>query len=222
MKLSFLSSHKLGGPKKPCQVIPAILFKTLRRNSATKRTELSEEHVEYLVKHLNMEKALIEEQYQLFLSNHPDGTISKKCFHTMFANCRPGGNLKKMSKHIWRIFDTNQDGVIDFREFIMVLYIMNNGTLESNLKQIFRVFDIDNNGTINVKEVKKVMKDLSKLENGNSENSKKDDLAHSVFKEMDENEDGEISEEEFIKACLGKKKFSKLIALKIIKIFIEA
>ena len=102
-----------------------------------------------------MEKALIEEQYQLFLSNHPDGTISKKCFHTMFANCRPGGNVKKMSKHVWRIFDTNQDGVIDFREFITVLYVMNNGSLENNLKQIFRVFDIDSNGTINIKEVKR-------------------------------------------------------------------
>ena len=90
----------------------------------------------------------------------------------MFANCRPGGNLKKMSKHIWRIFDTNQDAVIDFREFITVLYVMNNGSLENNLKQIFRVFDIDSNGTINIKEVKKVMKDLSKQENGTSENTR--------------------------------------------------
>ena len=48
------------------------------------------------------------------------------------------------------------------------------------------------------------------------------ELAESVFKEMDENEDGKISQEEFIKACLGKKKFSTMIALKIIKIFIES
>ena len=44
-----------------------------------------------------------------------------------------------------------QDGHIDFREFMIVLYIMSNGSPEENLKQIFRVFDINNDGTITLK-----------------------------------------------------------------------
>ena len=44
-----------------------------------------------------------------------------------------------------------QDGHIDFREFMIVLYIMSNGSPEENLKQIFRVFDINNDGTISLK-----------------------------------------------------------------------
>ena len=44
-----------------------------------------------------------------------------------------------------------QDGHIDFREFMIVLYIMSNGTPEENLKQIFRVFDINNDGKITLK-----------------------------------------------------------------------
>jgi Ca2+-binding EF-hand superfamily protein len=46
---------------------------------------------------------------------------------------------------------TFQDGHIDFREFMIVLYIMSNGSPEENLKQIFRVFDINNDGTITLK-----------------------------------------------------------------------
>ena len=46
-----------------------------------------------------------------------------------------------------------QDGHIDFREFMIVLYIMSNGTPEENLKQIFRVFDINNDGKITLKVV---------------------------------------------------------------------
>ena len=44
-----------------------------------------------------------------------------------------------------------QDGHIDFREFMIVLYIMSNGTPEENLNQIFRVFDINNDGKITLK-----------------------------------------------------------------------
>jgi hypothetical protein len=36
------------------------------------------------------------------------------------------------------MYDSNGDGYIDFREFMVVLYIMSNGTPEANLKQIFR------------------------------------------------------------------------------------
>ena len=50
-----------------------------------------------------------------------------------------------------------QDGHIDFREFMIVLYIMSNGTPEENLKQIFRVFDINNDGTITLKVSHKMM-----------------------------------------------------------------
>ena len=37
---------------------------------------------------------------------------------------------------------------------------------------------------------------------------------------MDENHDGDISEEEFILACLSHKKFSTMLTLKIIDVFI--
>ena len=208
MKLSFLSSAKPGGSKKAHQVIPVMIFKTLRRHSDKARsTQLSEEDLEHLEQYLNIEKAQIDEQYQLFLSIRPDGTISKKCFRSMLGNCFPGGNVKKMSKHVWRMFDTNQDGVIDFREFIMVVHVMDNGSTEDNLNQIFRVFDIDEDGKIDIEEMKRIVKDLSKLENKTEKNVNKYCLAQSVFKEMDENEDGKISQEEFTRACLGKKSF---------------
>ena len=43
----------------------------------------------------------------------------------------------------------------------------------------------------------------------------------SLFQEMDKNDDGQITKEEFIAACLGQKEISKMLAIKIIDIFIE-
>ena len=53
---------------------------------------------------------------------------------------------------------TCQDGHIDFKEFMIVLYVMSNGTPEENLRQIFRVFDINNDGRISVTELRRIVK----------------------------------------------------------------
>ena len=46
-------------------------------------------------------------------------------------------------------------------------------------------------------------------------------LSTAAFDEMDKNKDGAVTEEEFIKACLGQEVISRLLALKIIDIFCE-
>merc|ERR1719308_276345 len=168
-----------------------------------------------------MDKEAVERQYQNFLQKHPDGQISRKSFHSMMKECYPGTDTEKLERHIFRMYDTNQDGHIDFREFMIVLYIMSNGTPEENLKQIFRVFDINNDGQINHAEMKRIVNDLFKLTNEKDiENASKEILVQSAFSEMDEDGEGEISEEEFIKACLSQKKFSTMLTLKIIDIFL--
>merc|ERR1712142_1379719 len=150
-----------------------------------------------------MDKEAVERQYQNFLQKHPDGQISRKSFHSMMKECYPGTDTEKLERHIFRMYDTNKDGHIDFREFMIVLYVMSNGTPEENLKQIFRVFDINNDGFISLKELQRIVKDLFHLINEeNADEASQELLAQSAFNEMDENHDGQVSEEEFIEVIL--------------------
>merc|ERR1712135_193387 len=107
-----------------------------------------------------MDRDTVEKQYQHFLTQHPNGKISKKSFHEMIKDCYPGVDTEKLEKHIFRLYDKNNDGHIDFREFMVVLYIMSSGTPQDNLKQIFRVFDISNDGSISLRELKQIVRDL--------------------------------------------------------------
>lgn len=183
---------------------------------------LTEVDIDYIAKNTAMDKTQVENQYQSFLKKHPDGRISRKSFHTMMKECYPGADTEKLERHIFRMYDSNKDGHIDFREFMIVLYIMSNGSPEENLKQIFRVFDINNDGTITLKELQKIVRDLFLLINeSNADQASQEVLVKTAFNEMDENHDGQISQLEFIEACMAQKKFSTMLTLKIIDVFIS-
>ena len=46
-------------------------------------------------------------------------------------------------------------------------------------------------------------------------------IAKSAFAEMDKNEDGKVSLDEFTAACMGREEFSKMLAVKVIDIFVD-
>ena len=134
-------------------------------------------------------------------------------------NCIDIKNILEIPKN----FLLFQDGFIDFREFMFVVYVMSSGSPEENLKQIFKLLDINNDGTVSVTEFKKVVKDLYLLLESHQQldSSIQDLLVEKAFIEMDIDADGKVTSDEFIKACLSQKKFSTMLTLKLIKVFIE-
>ena len=46
-------------------------------------------------------------------------------------------------------------------------------------------------------------------------------IAKNAFEEMDSNNDGVVTMEEFISACLGESELAQLLALKAVEIFVE-
>ena len=68
----------------------------------------------------------------------------------MYLRCYPGRNLERLEKRIFNMYDENRDGRISFAEFMVVMYVLSNGTPEDNLKQIFRKVNgqPNNSGTI--------------------------------------------------------------------------
>ena len=88
--------------------------------------------------------------------------------------------------------------------------------------QIFRIFDINNDGSVSQKELGRIVKDLFHLfkKEDNPDKESQETIANKAFKEMDVDSDGKVTEEEFVRACLSQETISKMLALKVIDVFI--
>lgn len=116
-------------------------------------------------------------------------------------------------EHIFRMYDSNLDGVIDFQEFLTTTHVMSWGTAEENLHCIFRFLDIDRNGFLEREELMTVARDLL------VENEK---IIDGAFEEMDMNEEGKVSVEDFTKACFHKKPNVIKLTMNVMKVFLES
>ena len=138
------------------------------------------------------------------------------------TQCYPGIDVENIEKHIFRMYDYNNDGEVDFREFMILLYIMSSASAQENLRQIFRLIDINNDGAISLSELRHVVNDFFNLVNEkNIDVARQELFAQTAFREMDENLDGKVSLEEFQNACFSHKEFSSMLTLKIVEAFVD-
>lgn len=183
---------------------------------------LREEDITQLASTSGLDRNQVVEQFDAFKDEHPDGRMNKKEFKTMMSKALPKKDASKMEKHVFRVYDTNADGFIDFVEFMVVYYVMADGTPEEVLLKIFRIFDINSDGVISKKELTRLVKDMyGMIQSDSPDTASKEMIAKSAFAEMDKDVDGRITTEEFISACLNQEEFSRILALKCVDIFVQ-
>jgi len=183
---------------------------------------LREEDIFHLMESSGLDRNQVEDHFNGFKAEHPDGRMNKKDFKEMMTKALPKKDCKKMEKHVFRVYDTNNDGFIDFVEFMVVYYVMADGSPEEVLLKIFRIFDINSDGFISKKEMSRLIKDMyGMIRTECPEKASKDMIAKTAFAEMDKDIDGKISKDEFITACLNQEEFSRILALKCVDIFVQ-
>ena len=181
---------------------------------------LKKEDIAALVATSGKTEQEIKESFFAFLKDHPSGKINQEEFKELLKQALPKKYVNTMAEHIYRMYDENQDGSIDFKEFMVIFYVMSEGSEEEVLKGIFRAFDTDGNGSLTLDEIKKLVKSIYRLLKKDDPNLESEKfIADSTFAECDKDGDGKVTREEFIASCLDKGAFTTLLTMKIVDIF---
>jgi len=158
------------------------------------KSSLSDEDLHFLVTNTNMSKEEIQAWHRGFLKDCPTGELTKEQFISMYSRMFPGGNPAKFSENVFRTFDTNSSGTIDFREFMLALHITSNGSPEEKLAWAFKMYDIDGSGSIDFNEMKRVVSAVYEMLGAEGHLGKTQEL----FSKLDSNSDGRVTQDEFI------------------------
>lgn len=72
--------------------------------------------------------------------------MTKEQFIKVYKDFFPSGSAEGFCEHVFRTFDTDNSGFIDFKEFLLAINVTSSGTPEQKLEWAFRMYDIDGNG----------------------------------------------------------------------------
>lgn len=95
--------------------------------------------------------------YQSFLKECPSGLITRQEFQSIYSKFFPEADPKAYAQHVFRSFDANSDGTLDFKEYVIALHMTTAGKTNQKLEWAFSLYDVDGNGTISKNEVLEII-----------------------------------------------------------------
>lgn len=164
-----------------------------------KNSKLKQETVQKLISETYFTEKEIKQWHKGFLKDCPDGLLTEAGFIKIYTQFFPHGDPSKFASLVFRVFDENDDGSIEFHEFINALSITSRGNLDEKLGWAFRLYDVDNDGYITRNEMYNIVDAIYQMVGQPSESDDGDPntRVQKIFEQMDKNNDDKLTMDEF-------------------------
>uniref|UniRef100_A0A0X3P0T2 Neurocalcin homolog n=1 Tax=Schistocephalus solidus TaxID=70667 RepID=A0A0X3P0T2_SCHSO len=191
-----------------------------------KPAKLRSEVIDELVRTTPFTEQEVHEWYHGFLKDCPAGQLTIDDFQRIYTTFFPYGDAKPFARYVFRAFDKNGDGIMEFREFLTTLSIISRGKLEEKLKWAFSVYDLDGDGFISRGEMTDVIKSiyllLGSVVKMPESDATPEQRTNRVFELMDKDRDYRISLEEFLEGVQADPDVLQLLKLDTMTLGVSA
>ncbi|KAJ8287835.1 hypothetical protein COCON_G00004940 [Conger conger] len=173
-----------------------------------KSSAMSKEILEDLTLSTKFTEQELSQWYENFQKQCPTGRITPSEFEAIYSRFFPESEAKSYAHHVFRSFDTNDDGTLDFKEYIVALHMTSTGKMSRKLEWAFSLFDLDKNGYITKAEVSEICHALFKLIPAKERSRLPEDentaekRANKLWSYFNKAAGGRLTEAEFIKGIV--------------------
>jgi len=170
-----------------------------KKKMGKKNSKLKQETVDKLISETYFTEKEIRQWHKGFLKDCPDGLLTEAGFIKIYTQFFPHGDPSKFASLVFRVFDENNDGSIEFHEFIRALSITSRGNLDEKLAWAFRLYDVDNDGYITRTEMYNIVDAIYQMvgQQGETEEGNPTARVAKIFEQMDRDHDDKLTMEEF-------------------------
>jgi len=140
-------------------------------------------------------------------------------FKQIYLDIFPDGNADGFAEQVFRTFDKDGTGKLDFNEFITTLSIQLKGSKEEKLNWAFDLYDIDQTGVIKREEALTIVSAIFQLGASGVASPSQDEsggdlcpatVVDHLFKRADKDRTDRISRKEFIEGAAESRTISAL------------
>ncbi|PRT56101.1 Calcium-binding protein NCS-1 [Wickerhamiella sorbophila] len=164
-------------------------------------SKLSKEELKELKEITHFESKELQQWYKGFLKDCPSGQLSRDDLRGVYKQFFPFGDPGAFSDLVFDVFDTDNNGTVDFKEFITALSISSRGSVDEKLKWAFQLYDLNKDGLISQEEMLSIVTAIYKMVGSMmkvpEDESTPDKRVQKLFASMDADKDGQITFEEF-------------------------
>ena len=157
----------------------------------------------YILAKTELTKKQLEKKFKEFIRHCPSGSLEKKTVMDMLMKILPEETVKILTDQIFNLFDEEKTGSINFTNFILATQFLAASSIESKLQHVFQLCDTDRSDRIQLRELVGLFGTLY-INEGVDKNLAVE-RSYQIFNTLDTTNDGYVTKEEFIQACLQDK-----------------